>query len=238
MLLCVESNGSHRHRRTALLFLYVLIYSRTAHDWAKVIRVNDQAITPDSAARRGLRRALRKLRAAIPLAQRRAAARAAARTLSRCLWLRPGARVALYVSTPEEFDTRDIMRLAARRGWRVFLPRIDNYRMHRMLLAPLSERFHRNRYATPEPATRRHLSARWFQLIVVPAVGFDRAGHRLGMGAGYYDRLLAFRRRRTSATPPRVYALAFACQQTEALRAQPHDVQLDGILTEKGWKLR
>ena len=158
--------------------------------------------------------------------------------LSRCLWLRPGARVALYVSTPEEFDTRDIMQLAARRGWRVFLPRIDNYRTHRMMLAPLSERFRRNRYATPEPATRRYLSARWFQLIVVPAVGFDRAGHRLGMGAGYYDRLLAFRRRRTLATPPRVYALAFACQQINALAAQPHDVQLDGTLTEKGWKLR
>lgn len=67
--------------------------------------------------------------------------------------------------------------------------------------------------------------------LFVPLAAFDRAGHRLGYGAGFYDRTLAALRadRETPA-----FGLAFAVQEVPALPAEPHDVALDGIVTEAG----
>ena len=52
-------------------------------------------------------------------------------------------------------------------------------------------------------------------LIVVPLVGVDAEGRRLGMGGGFYDRALEFRRRRRHWTGPRLVGLAFDCQRTD-----------------------
>ena len=70
-------------------------------------------------------------------------------------------------------------------------------------------------------------------MIVLPLVGFDSAGQRLGMGGGWYDRSLAFRRDHASP-PPWLVGTGFAVQQVDALRAEPWDVSLDAICTESG----
>jgi 5-formyltetrahydrofolate cyclo-ligase len=61
--------------------------------------------------------------------------------------------------------------------------------------------------------------------MLVPLLGFDRSGQRLGYGKGYYDRLLI------RSTKP-AYGLAFAIQEVPALPAEEHDCPLDGIITE------
>ncbi len=61
--------------------------------------------------------------------------------------------------------------------------------------------------------------------VIVPGIAFDRAGNRIGFGAGYYDRFLAKHR------GPRI-ALAYAMQLAEAIPAEPHDVRMDVIVTE------
>jgi len=67
-------------------------------------------------------------------------------------------------------------------------------------------------------------------VVVVPCVGFTRAGHRLGFGGGYYDRWLA--------AHPHVVAVgvawAFAEVDVAAFAAQPHDIALAFIVTERG----
>jgi 5-formyltetrahydrofolate cyclo-ligase len=72
-------------------------------------------------------------------------------------------------------------------------------------------------------------------VVVLPLVGFDRRGNRLGMGAGYYDRAL---RRRLDTTRhwrrPRLVGVAFACQELPAIPVSPWDVPLDLIVTEHG----
>lgn len=68
-------------------------------------------------------------------------------------------------------------------------------------------------------------------LMLVPLLGFDARGHRLGWGKGYYDRYLA----RRGATC-RAVGLAFACQQLAEIPAEAHDRRLDGILTERGYQ--
>lgn len=64
-----------------------------------------------------------------------------------------------------------------------------------------------------------------WQFTVVPLLGFDRRGHRLGYGKGYYDRLLA-------TAPMFTVGVAFAAQEVAALPDEPHDVPLNAIVTE------
>ena len=67
-------------------------------------------------------------------------------------------------------------------------------------------------------------------IILVPLVGFDRSGHRIGYGVGYYDRALqALRARR----PVIAVGVAFAIQEIDAVVADANDQHLDLILTER-----
>lgn len=69
------------------------------------------------------------------------------------------------------------------------------------------------------------------ELIVMPMVGFDRVGMRLGYGRGYYD--FAINRLREAGRQPRLVGLAFSVQEVETIPAEPHDVRLDFVVTEE-----
>jgi 5-formyltetrahydrofolate cyclo-ligase len=66
-------------------------------------------------------------------------------------------------------------------------------------------------------------------IVLVPMAAFDRSGHRIGYGAGHYDRTLAQLRKLKAIT---AIGLAFAAQEVKAVPALPHDVALDYVLTE------
>ncbi len=66
-------------------------------------------------------------------------------------------------------------------------------------------------------------------IVLVPLAAFDRAGHRIGYGRGYYDRTLQGLRSKKKIT---VIGLAFAVQEIETVPRLPHDEQLDCVLTE------
>lgn len=89
-----------------------------------------------------------------------------------------------------------------------------------------------NRYGLAEPRwRRRRIQPGWtLDLVFAPLVGFDKRGYRLGMGGGFYDRLLASGPRR-----PRVVGLAHQCQQVPAVPHQAWDQRLDAIATDAGW---
>lgn len=91
-----------------------------------------------------------------------------------------------------------------------------------------------NRYGIIEPHSRRLMNVRWLQVLVMPLVGFDDQGHRLGMGGGYYDATLAYLRRRKIWRKPLLIGLAYECQRAEAIPFEPWDIRLDAVLTEKG----
>jgi len=69
-------------------------------------------------------------------------------------------------------------------------------------------------------------------IVLLPLAAFDRQGNRIGYGAGFYDRTLAEMRMRGLA--PKLIGLAFDCQQEAQIAAEPHDIRLDAILTERG----
>ncbi len=65
----------------------------------------------------------------------------------------------------------------------------------------------------------------------MPCVGYGPGGLRLGYGGGYYDRLLGAM---APEARPATLGIAFAGSELPGLRAAPHDIALDGILTEDG----
>ena len=72
-------------------------------------------------------------------------------------------------------------------------------------------------------------------ILLVPLSAFDRAGHRIGYGAGHYDR--AVDRLKARGHRPKLIGIAFDCQEVASVPAEPHDVALDAILTESGFRL-
>jgi 5-formyltetrahydrofolate cyclo-ligase len=68
-------------------------------------------------------------------------------------------------------------------------------------------------------------------IVIVPLLAFDRRGHRLGYGGGYYDRTIARLRAMKSVT---TIGLAFAAQQIDEVPVSPRDERLDLVLTEGG----
>jgi 5-formyltetrahydrofolate cyclo-ligase len=74
----------------------------------------------------------------------------------------------------------------------------------------------------------KEVDPRELDLVMVPGVGFTRAGARMGNGQGYYDRLLD----RVRPDAPLI-ALAYECQLFPELPVSPHDVDMDRVVTEK-----
>lgn len=181
---------------------------------------------------RALRRELRARRRAVPPSERRRAARRLASQVERAGWLSDRRRIALFLSMPEEMDTGPLLDRARRRGCRIHLPRVTDYRRNRMLFFPYGAGLVRGQYGILEPRAGIPVKATQLDVVLMPLVGFDRRGNRIGMGKGYYDRALAFRRGRTRTRQPLLVGLAFECQRVDALPVQPHDVALDRLVTE------
>ena len=94
---------------------------------------------------------------------------------------------------------------------------------------------YKNRYGIPEPAhpnKARNFPLRSLDLVLMPLVGFDTQGNRLGMGGGYYDRSFAFLHRHSHWRKPHLMGTAYEFQRLSKLDAQPWDVPLDAIVTE------
>ena len=190
--------------------------------------------TPPS--RPALRRALLARRAALPPAVRAAAQRRILAHVARLPALRPGAALGLYVSRGTEVATESLRALARSRRCRVFLPLITDHRNCQMVFhADHGRPLRQNRYQIGEPIGGRVIAAPALALVLMPLVGMDDAGNRLGNGAGYYDRWLAFRLG-TRGTPLLV-GLAFECQRHAFIAPQAHDVPLDAVITENGLQL-
>ena len=70
------------------------------------------------------------------------------------------------------------------------------------------------------------------QIMLVPLSAFDGRGHRIGYGAGHYDRAIA--KLIDKNMPPRLIGLGFNCQQVEHVPDEAHDRPLEAIITETG----
>jgi 5-formyltetrahydrofolate cyclo-ligase len=195
--------------------------------------------SPAPLSRQQLRTQLRKTRRALNRAQQRQAARGLYRQLAQNPLFRRARHIALYIPNDGEIDPRMLLRAAQRRGKKTYLPVLSAWPRTKMVFQRVrpGEKFIPNRFRIPEPrvnlARQRVVWA--LDLILLPLVGFDELGGRLGMGGGFYDRSLAYQSRRKNWQKPVLLGLAHECQKVDRLAQASWDVPMQGTVTDKRW---
>ena len=120
-------------------------------------------------------------------------------------------------------------------GKHLFLPVISTEKNQGLLFAPFHDetRFDFNQFSIPEPIYNDNdlRPAASLDLVLVPLLGFDKNGNRLGMGGGFYDRTFSFKLN-PNDTPPILMGIAYDFQEIPKLATEPWDVPLDYIVTE------
>lgn len=183
--------------------------------------------------RKFLRKTLRQRRRALTPHQQQRASRVLAHTLKKLPPLKSARHIAAYVASDGEINPALFLRWAQRQGKTIWLPVIcDKHPLGmRFMAAPrpaVRGGWRRNRHGIPEPRTRHQISPRKLDVLLMPLVGFDAQGNRLGMGGGYYDRLL----QSLAHLPrkPRCLGLAHRCQQVPALVNAAWDRPVDTVI--------
>jgi 5-formyltetrahydrofolate cyclo-ligase len=181
-----------------------------------------------------LRKELLAARRALPAEARARAALEVARLVGATRWLAPGKRIGLYASMPQELGTAPLIALAKARGCEIYLPRIVSLRARRLQFVPFGAHGRFHAFGMHEPWSTEFFPARFLDTIFVPSVGLDARGARLGHGAGFYDRALAFRRVRRHWRGPRLVGLAYSFQVVPHVPVAPTDIFMDVIVTDRG----
>ncbi len=194
---------------------------------------------PAPLSRPQLRRMLRNARRALTPSEQRKAAQGVYRQLAQHPLFRRAKHISLYLPTDGEIDPRLLLRAAQRRGKATYLPVLSAWPRTKMVFQRVrpGETLQPNRFRILEPRVnvRRQRKVLALDLVLLPLVGFDDAGGRLGMGGGFYDRSLAYLARRQHWRKPTLLGLAHECQKVERLVQASWDVPLAGTVTDKHW---
>lgn len=186
-----------------------------------------------------LRRLLRAKRRALSSQQQQTASQNLYGRLASHPVFRRARRVAFYLPADGELDPSPLLQAALARGKAVYIPVLRSWPKQHMVLQRLTrgaEVWHKNRFGIQEPrANPARQAPVWsVSVLFLPLVGFDASGNRLGMGGGFYDRALAFLKRRSSKTiRPLLLGLAHECQKVDGLPVEPWDVPVQAVITDQ-----
>lgn len=178
-----------------------------------------------------IRSRLRRARKSLSGRERRRATLAANRNLKKLL--KRGKKLAVYWPVGSELVLDDLVRSAFKRGVQVYLPYIEK-RSLRLWFTPYHaglspERNRKGRLNIPQFQGKK-MRAEHMDAMLLPLVGVDAQGCRLGQGGGYYDASLSYAR---FGRPLKIGA-GFACQMVPALPREAHDMRLDAFVSERG----
>ena len=167
-------------------------------------------------------------RDAMPAAERAAAAETVAGRAFP-IDVTPGMIVSGFMPLKSEINPLPLLRLFAAAGAQLALPAIDGRGKPLIMRAyAFGDEFARGQWGIREP--KPEAPEVFPDLLIVPLACFDRAGHRIGYGAGYYD--MTINRLRTMK-PAIAVGLAFAAQEIPHVPATARDARLDLVLTER-----
>jgi len=183
-----------------------------------------------------LRQELRRKRKLLSQADQATHAVSLANNLLHSRLYKRSKHIAAYLPADGEIDPGHLIRHAWRSNKKVYLPILAPFNP-RLYFAPYhpdcSMKLNRFKIAEPDTHPRHWLKAQQLDLILMPLVGFDLQGNRLGMGGGFYDRSLNFTWHRKSSYSPFLIGLAHQLQQVEQLPHQAHDVPMSMVATEQ-----
>ena len=178
---------------------------------------------------------MRRRRRALSNGEQARRARDLARHLTSGILLRRLHRVSGYLAQDGEMDLQPFISRLWTRGRKVYLPVLHGRKLWFKPYDTATEFIH-NRFGIPEPAVApiERIDPTALNLVLMPLVAFDRAGNRLGMGGGYYDKTFAFLHQRQRWRRPLLLGVAHEFQCLEKLPVQSWDIPMQGIVTERG----
>jgi 5-formyltetrahydrofolate cyclo-ligase len=143
-------------------------------------------------------------------------------------------RIAAYLASDGEIDPMPLIEYLWSSGKQVYLPVLVPFTRQKLWFAGFSrnDMLERNRFGIPEPVKRELIKPSALDLVLTPLVAFDPAGHRIGMGGGFYDRTFAFLHRRKHWRKPRLIGLAYELQKQSCIEPNKWDIPLNAIATE------
>jgi len=188
---------------------------------------------PDSVKNKGdLRVALMKLRRSLTAGEVAAASMAIQDRVRKLPAFQSAGVIVAYVACRNEVQTGPLIAEALKRGIRVALPVTDTVKKEicARVISEYPGDLVPGAYGILEPnPSCTAISPEELDLVLVPGVGFDPAGFRLGFGGGYYDRLLLRLPEKTITV-----GLAYRFQVVETVFPEPHDRRVRYIVTETG----
>lgn len=169
-----------------------------------------------------IRRKVKSLRVMLSDQERRMAAEEVFARLEKTAAFLLADRILMYHSLPDELFSHDFLG-----NWKdrkhFYLPRVNGVNLE---ILPYEEsRLELGSFHIEEPTGDNTVDPSEIELVVVPAVAYDRNGNRLGRGKGFYDRLL----KNTRATK---IGVGYEFQLVDEIPVEPHDVGVDIIITQ------
>lgn len=136
----------------------------------------------------------------------------------------------VFVSFGDEIDTHELIKMMLKDNKNVYIP-VTYSGSAKMKLSRLTsfDDLEPGHYGilSPKPGCEEFVDHNIVDLVVVPGLAFDRRGHRVGYGAGYYDKFFA-----DLSTTPKKIGFAYDFQILDSLPDDEHDVPVDKIITE------
>jgi len=186
--------------------------------------------------RKELRLQLRHRRRALTLLQQKNASNRLLRQIIKIPGIQRVQHIAIYLASDGEINTQAIISWCRMHKKQLYLPVLHPLSHNRLWFARYTAQtpMKRNKYGIWEPRKpyRFMLSAKQLDLVLLPLVGFDEEGGRLGMGGGYYDRTFNYLGH-AGINKPRLVGLAHELQKVETLPVESWDVPLSGVATDQ-----
>ncbi|MCP4590326.1 MAG: 5-formyltetrahydrofolate cyclo-ligase [bacterium] len=180
-------------------------------------------------AKRDLRQRLRKILAAIPPDKIKPRSAACCKLLIGQREYRKAEIIMVFLSLPSELDTTPLVLRAWQDRKRVVAPKVswEQKRMMPIEIRSLTDDLAETSLEIREPVAGVPIPVSMIDLVIVPGLGFDAQGNRLGRGRGFYDRFLAHPDFRAVKC-----AVTFEEQLCREIPSDPLDVRVDMVVTD------
>jgi 5-formyltetrahydrofolate cyclo-ligase len=180
-----------------------------------------------------LRARLRESRERLGAAERIGAAQSVLGSLEQLPEFLVAINIAGYWAVRGEVPLNLVYARTRAREQRYHLPILQSDKSLKFAAWQAGDSLQPNRYGIPEPDAAIATKAEGLDLVLVPLLGFDRRGNRLGSGAGYYDRTFAFLRELTRPVQPILVGIGYHFQEVAAMTPNAWDVPMDFIATDR-----
>lgn len=181
-----------------------------------------------------LRKHFKALRSKIKAGYREEASKKAAMIFASQTLFVNSEHIACYLAFKDEFDAAPIIEAIWLAKKKCYLPVLaEDGKSLFFVRYKYGDALHLNRYSILEPVHTTHkLAAELLDITITPLIAFDKEGHRLGTGGGYYDRTFAFLKEPLNEKPHMI-GLGYQEQEADKLPSDPWDISLEAVITEQ-----